>query len=60
VRVEVRRTLQRTIGEATLSPGEHNVTLRVRDAPAGAILSGNVEVRFPYVTRAIAVTGAAR
>jgi hypothetical protein len=46
-----------TVEPGLLPPVYHDVTLRVRDVPAGAILSGNVEVRSPHVTRVIAVTG---
>lgn len=46
-----------TVEPGSLSAGEHDVTLVVRDVPADALLSGNVEVRSPHVTRAIAVTG---
>ena len=33
------------------------MTPRMRDVPADAILSGNIEARSSHVTRAIAVTG---
>jgi hypothetical protein len=47
-----------TVEPGLLPPVYHDVTLRVRHVPAGAILSGNVEVRSsPHVTRVIAVTG---
>jgi hypothetical protein len=41
----------------SLSAGDHDVTLRVSEVPANAILSGNVEVRSHHVIRASAVTG---
>ena len=43
----------------SLSVGDHDVTLRVSEVPANAIVSGNVEVRSHHVIRASAVTGGA-
>lgn len=41
----------------TLEPGEHDVTLTVRDIPAGTLIFGRIKVRSALVTRSITVMG---
>ncbi len=41
----------------TLEPGEHDVTLTVRDIPAETLIFGRITVRSALVTRSIAVMG---